>query len=400
MRSSLLSCRFLLLIAALLTLPAWAQDRKTIDAAKMATALDEDVRIENFRSWEQIFPVATVHRAGPAFHFEEKPTQLPVSFTFHGKTQTLDAFLDETVTTSLIVVKDDAIIYEKYFRGNTRDSRATSFSVAKSFTSALVGLALADGFIDSVDDPITKYVEFLKGSGYDGVPIKHILQMSSGIKFSEIYDDQTSDIIRMVGAVSMGQPIKAYAKSLVSEKPSGQSFNYASIDTNILGFLIEAVTHKSPAQYLEERIWGPLGMESDAYWNLDNAGDVLTFMGLNATARDFAKFGRLYLDRGNWNGEQILPAKWVKDSVKPDKRYLKLKDHYAPGWDIGYQYQWWVPAGHDGEFTAIGVWGQYIYVNSKQNLIIVKTSADPGYDTRDPITVAAFRAIGKFLGRP
>jgi CubicO group peptidase (beta-lactamase class C family) len=272
-------------------------------------------------------------------------------------------------------------------------------SVAKSFTSALVGLCVADGLIKSIDDPITKYVDFLKGSGYDGVPIRHILQMSSGIKFSEKYDQRESDIFQMIGGVAMGKSIKDYAKSLTSEKPSGKSFNYASIDTNILGFLIEAVTHKSPAALLEERIWGPLGMESDAYWNQDNHGTILAFMGLNVTARDYAKFGRLYLNGGQWNGKQILPAKWVADSVKPEKEYLKLKDLYQKGWDIGYGYQWWVPAGNDGEFTAIGVWGQYIYVNPKQKLIIVKNSVDPGFDTRDMETVAAFRAIGKYLSK-
>jgi len=311
----------------------------------------------------------------------------------------LAAWLDETITTNFLVVKEDTIVYERYFRGNTKDSKATSMSVAKSFTSALVGLCVADGLIASIDDPITKYVDFLKGSGYDGVPIKHILQMSSGIKFSEEYEEPNSDFFKMLGAIAMGESIKDYAKSLPSARPSGQTFYYASIDTNILGFLVEAVAHKTAAQLLDERLWGPLGMESDAYWNLDNTGDVLAFMGLNITARDYAKFGRLYLNKGNWNGKQIIPAQWVADSVKPDKPYLALKDYYWPGFDIGYQYQWWVPAGNEGEFTAIGVWGQYVYVNPAQKLIVVKNSVDPGFDTRDMETVAAFRAIGKYLSK-
>ncbi len=393
--------RFLPFLLALpLCIPAAAQTLTAVDAAKFASfPWEGDVRIANFRSWETLFPVATVHRSGEAFRFKEKPVELPVSFEYDGKQKEIAAWLDETITTNFLVIQDDTIVYEKYFRGNTKDSRATSMSVAKSYTSALVGICIADGLIQSVDDPITKYVEFLKGSGYEGVPIKHILQMSSGIKFSEKYDDATSDIIQMVGAIAGGTSIKDYAKSLVSEKPSGQSFNYASIDTNILGFLIEAVTHQSPAQFLEERIWGPLGMESDAHWNLDNAGNVLTFMGLNVTARDYAKFGRLYLNHGNWNGKQILPAKWIADSVKPDKEYLKLPDYYWKGWDIGYQYQWWVPAGSDGEFTGIGIWGQYLYVDPAKKLIIVKNSVDPGFDTRDMEAVAAFRAIGDYLSK-
>lgn len=382
------------------TLPAPAQTRTTIDALKMGTALEEPYRIENFRAWETIFPVAVVKRPGEPFLFKEASIDLPVTFEYNGQSKELGAWLDKTITTNFLVVHNDTIVFEKYFRGNTKDSKATSMSVSKSYTSALVGLALADGLIDSIDDPITKYVDFLKGSGYDGVPIKHILQMSSGIKFSEEYDQDTSDIMLMVGSVSMGRSIKEYAKGLVSEKPSGQSFNYASIDTNILGFLIEAVTKKSPAEYLEERIWAPLGMESDAYWGKDNHGNVLTFMGLNVTARDYAKFGRLYMNEGDWNGKQIIPAAWVKESLTPDAEYLKLKDHYWKGWDIGYQYQWWVPAGDEGEFTGIGVWGQYLYVNPAKRLIIVKNSVDPGFDTRDMETIAAFRAIGEYLAKP
>ncbi len=395
MRRLLLAPCFLLLATT-----ASAQTRTTVDAEKFASfPWEGDVRIQNFRSWETFFPVAVVHRSGEPFLFKEKPVDLPVSFEYNGKKHELSAWLDETITTNFLVIKDDTIVYEKYFRGNTKDSKATSMSVAKSYTSALVGICLADGLFASVDDPITKYVDFLKGSGYDGVPIKHILQMSSGIDFSEKYDDPNSGIFQMVGTIAMGGSIKDYAKSLKPKTPSGQSFYYASIDTNILGFLIEAVAKKSAAQLLEERIWGPLGMESDAYWNLDNHGNVLTFLGLNITARDYAKFGRLYLNQGNWNGKQIIPAQWVADSVKPDKDYLKLPDYYWKGWDIGYQYQWWVPAGDDGEFSGIGVWGQYLYVNPAQKLIIVKNSVDPGFDTRDMEAIAAFRAIGNYLSK-
>jgi CubicO group peptidase (beta-lactamase class C family) len=396
---SLVPTRPLLVVACLLAFPSLAQERTVIDAAKMASALNEDVRIQNFRSWEKIFPVAIVHREGDPAQFFERPQQLDVFFTYQGVTQPLDAWLQQTVTTGFLVVHKDAIVYENYWHGNTRDSKATSMSVAKSFTSALVGIAVGDGLIASVHDPITKYVDFLRGTGYDGVPIKHILQMSSGIDFTEEYDDQESDIMQMVGAVSLGTPIKEYAASRESAQRSGKHFNYASIDTNVLGFLIEAVTGMSPAQYLEEKIWRPLGMESNAYWNLDNTGTVLTFMGLNATLRDYAKFGRLYMNDGYANGRQIVPPFWVRESVRPDRCYLRLKNHYWKGWNIGYGYQWWVPKGRDGEFMAIGVWGQYIYVNPKYNLIIVKSSADPLFDVRDMQTLAAFRAIAHYLGR-
>ncbi|MEK7794773.1 MAG: serine hydrolase [Candidatus Hydrogenedentota bacterium] len=371
-----------------------------IAAERVLTMLDEATRIENFRHIDQIFPVETIHRSGTPFMFKEQPVELDsVSFEWRGEKETIDSFLDKTVTTAFLVVKGDAIVFERYYRGNDKDSQATSMSVAKSYTSALVGIALAEGKIKSVDDPVTKYVPELNGSGYEGVPIKHLLQMSSGIDFSEVYEDQSSDIIVMVGQIAAGMSVNDYAKALKSQRKSGEAFNYASIDTNILGMLIQNATGKNVAEYLEEKIWSKLGMESDATWGMDNHGNVLNFAWLNVTARDYAKFGRLYLNKGNWNGAQIVPAEWVAGSAKPDKEYLKLKDLYEPRWDIGYQHQWWVPAGDEGEFTGIGVWGQYVYVNSARDLIIVKNSVDPGFGTRDMETVAAFRAIGEKLGK-
>ncbi len=370
----------------------------SIQAGAMLGMLEEENRLDAFRNMDKIFPVEVVHRSDKPFHFKEAPQDLSgVEFEWQGAKSTLEAFLEKTITTALVVVKDDAIVFERYALGNTRDSNATSMSVAKSFTSALVGIAIDEGLIESIDDPIEQYVPELKESGYAGVTIKQILQMSSGIDFSEVYDDQTSDIILMMGQLAGGKSIVEYAAALESNEKPGAAFNYASIDTNVLGMLLRNVTKESPAKYLEEKIWKRIGMESDATWATDNQGNVLAFAWLNVTARDFAKFGRLYLNEGRWNGEQVVPANWVKESVVPDADYLKLTDHYAPGWDIGYQYQWWVPAGNEGEFMAIGVWGQYIYVNPTQNLIIVKNSVDPDFDARDMETVAAFRAIGRAL---
>ena len=368
-----------------------------IDPANMNLMLGEDTRIEFFRHMERIYPVETIKRDGRPDMFVRFPQRLNVSFEFRGETQTLEEFLDKTVTTNFLVIVDNQLIYEKYFRGNDQNSLATSMSVAKSFTSALIGIAIKEGHIKSVDDDVTDYVPELKDSGYKGVTIKHLLQMSSGIEFSEIYDDGASDIIQMIMQLSAGTSIVDYASKLKSEKEPGTSFNYASIDTNILGMVIKRATGMNPAKYLEEKIWKKIGMESDATWATDNHGNVLTFAYLNVTARDYAKFGRLYLDRGLYKGKQIIPKKWVMDSRQPDQEYLKLKDKYGPYWDIGYQHKWWIPAGDDGEFTGIGVWGQYLYVNPAKKLIIVKNSVDPDFGERDMETIAAFRAIGEYV---
>ncbi len=257
----------------------------------------------------------------------------------------------------------------------------------------MVGIALEEHLFDSVDDNITDYVPELMGSGYEGVPIKHLLQMCSGIRFVEEYNLDDADVMVMRQHIEAGGSIKAYAATLEAEHSSGEVYNYASIDTQVLGMLLENVTGMSPSDYLQEKLWGVLGMESDAKWVADQHGTVLTFSLFNVSLRDYAKFGLLFLNRGTWNGQRLISEEWIRQSVTPEKEFLKLKDFYSEGWDIGYGYQWWVPNGAEGEFTALGIYGQYIYVNPAREIVIAKTSADPSFDERDMETIAALRSI-------
>jgi CubicO group peptidase (beta-lactamase class C family) len=342
---------------------------------------------------EDILPSHVVRRRGPAFLFESDPRELDVVYKYKGKSYTLEQLFKRTSTTSFLVVKEDRIIFERYFKGCDQGSRFTSMSVAKSFLSALVGIAIEEGLIDSVDDPITDYLPELEASGYNGVPIKHVLQMSSGIGFSEEYYNLSSDVyIMLQKVVLLKQPINDYVAGLESERPSGERFQYASADSQVLGMLLCRVTGKTLSAYLEEKIWAPLGMESDATWNTDHAGMEMAYGFLNVIARDYARFGRLYLDQGAWNGKQIVPRSWVEESVTPDSPHLEPANT-GEGW--GYQYQWWVPPEPDGEFLACGVFGQYIYVYPNQDLVIVKTSAD--VKMGDEESVAAFRAVADYL---
>lgn len=389
------------LVAALGLVGALAVVGRRSNLLTVFTLFDPDKRVDNFRHLADIFPSRAVHRSGPAFQFARAPRQLDVSFAYGGSTYQLDAFLQRTITTGLLVVKDDHIVYERYLLGATEDSHLTSFSVAKSFVSASVGIAIDEGRIAGVDQPVTDYVPELKGSGYDGVPIKHILQMSSGVHFDEDYASWMSDVsIMFAKSFVLGSPINAYPQGLHSERRSGEAFNYISVDTQVLGMLLVHATGKPLATYLEEKVWGPLGMEQDTAWVTDRPGSEgmeYAFCCLNATLRDYAKFGRLYLRGGDWDGRRIVPERWVRESVVPDKPYLVHSGAYTPDWTIGYQYQWWVPEGSDGEFMAIGVWGQYIYVNPRRNVIIVKTAVDPDFDARDMENLAAFRAIAAAL---
>jgi CubicO group peptidase (beta-lactamase class C family) len=231
-------------------------------------------------------------------------------------------------------------------------------------------------------------------SGYNNVPIKHILQMSSGVKFSEDYDDTSSDINNLLPQLFLKmRPIKNVIADFPSENSSGKRFHYTSLDTQVLGILLERVTKSSVAEYFERKIWQPLGAESKASWLTDNHGTELTFCCLNATLRDYAKFGLLYMNNGYFNGSQIIPRNWVKESTIPDRNHLQVGATSEKYGRWGYQYQWWVPSGSDGDYSAVGIWGQYIYVNPKEKVVIVKTSAGKTTPEDDDEVIALFRSI-------
>ena len=363
--------------------------------------MHQPTQIRNFQRLQEVFPSRMVRRSPAPFRFERSLEDLDVTYRYHGKVSRLDEFLQRTTTLGLLVLKNDRIAYERYFFGATEESRFTSWSVAKSFVSALVGIAIDERRIAGVDRPIAGYVPELKHSGFEQATIKDVLQMSSGVDFNEDYDSAFSDISRMyLMSFLFGSRINAYPARVGSKRPPGEAFDYVSVNTQALGMLVTHVTGKTLAADLEEKLWWPLGMEGDAYWITDRTGaDAMeyAFCCLNVTLRDYAKFGRLFLRKGDWNGERIVSEKWVDESLAPDKSYLRLtgpnRPEWArPDWDIGYQYQWWVPAGDDGEFTGIGVWGQYLYVNPRANVVIVKASVDPDFD-RDMETIAAFRGI-------
>ena len=364
---------------------------------------NEDRIVENFRQMDRMFETRIVRRSGPVYELMQgDPAKLPASFTWKGRKFETASFLEKTWTTGLIVIKDDLVRYEQYFRGNGPSTKCISWSVAKSITSALFGIAVGEGKIESIMDPVTKYAPELKGSGYDSVRIKHVLQMSSGIRFDETYGDLNSDINRMGHAFAAGTPLIEFISTLENERPPGTYHHYVSMDTQVLAQVLMNATRKSLTQLTEEKVWSRIGAEADAYWLLDGAGVELAFGGFNAMLRDYARFGRLYLNGGSWNGSQIVPAAWVHDSVTPDAPYLMPgEDNPGSSSVLGYGYQWWVPINPDGEFLAIGVYNQFIYVYPKERLVIAKTSAYPQYnedgDDSELQTIELFRAIAAQL---
>ena len=352
---------------------------------------------KNFRSMESIFPSKPIAKSSTPYKLRKNIRELNVSYKFGDKNHQMSEMLDRTSTTGILVVKNDVIVYEHYFRGNTADARNTSWSMAKSFISALVGIAIAEGKISSVNDPITKYVPELIDSGYNNVPIKHVLQMSSGVRFDEGYSNPKSDINELLPKLFLYvRPMDRVISDFPSESASGKKFHYMSLDSHVLGLLLRRATGKSITDYFQEKLWQPLGAESDASWVTDLYGTEITFCGLNATLRDYAKFGLLYLHEGKLNGKQILSEQWVKESITPDRPDLQANATDAKEYaGFGYQYQWWVPPDTNGDFVAMGHRGQFIYVSPKHQVVIVKTSAAEKSLTSEIRleTIALFRAI-------
>lgn len=358
------------------------------------TLFSDANRAANFRQMDRIFPFREVVRGESVWAFDDAPQPLPDSYVFNGESRDLDAFLDRTETTGLLVVHAGAITHEEYRLGADETSLFTSWSVAKSVLSALIGIAMEEGHIPSIRDPIGQYVPALEGSGYGPVPIEDALTMSSGVGFDEDYDNPRSDInMLFFRAMALGTPIEESIAALQSIRAPGEFNEYISSDTMALGLVLEAATGMPVAEYLSTRLWGPMGAEADATWSTDRTGREIALCCLNATLRDFARFGRLYLEGGARDGVQIVPADWVQTSVNPTAPHLQPGKNPLSDWTFGYGYKWWLPEDPQGDFTAIGVWGQYVYVDPARSVVIVKTGTDPEFDDNDHETIAAFRAI-------
>lgn len=371
-------------------------------AFEYAGIFEPDVIDGNFRSLFVKYPSVKVAKSAAASELPKEERPLPESYGFAGETRTIADWIEKTQTTGLIVIKDGTIVHEQYLRGNTADTQSIAMSVSKSTVSFLVGNAVADGLID-ISDPVDKYAPLLAEGGYKGVSVKNVLQMSSGIAFNEDYGDLTSDIVKYIIQILTGS-VNQFTAHLKNENPQGTINRYVSADTQVLGMVLEGATKKPLADYFNERLWSKLGAQADAYWLVDPTGEAVAAGGLNAVLRDYARFGLVYLNEGrNFAGEQIVPAEWVRASVTPDAPHLLAgRDDGHGGKAVGYGYQWWIPAERQGDdFTGIGIYGQFIYVNPERKVVIAKTSAYADYnntgDLMESETIAAFQAIAAGL---
>ena len=366
----------LLVLVALGVLLAANADRiKRLMAVN--SVFDADTIVQNFSSMDRAFLVRELDvpiRDG----WTVDPQPLPETVNIAGTERDLEEVLSELDTTALVVVRDGTIIHESYRLGTTVDDRRISWSVAKSFMSGMYGTALERGQIASLDDDVTVYVPELAGSAYEGASLRNILNMSSGVRFNEDYMDQGSDINRMGRTIALGGSLDDYTTELVERQfAPGTDWQYVSMDTHVAAWALRRATGES-LHDLFAQTYGPMGFRVAPYYLTDGEGTAFALGGLNMTTRDYARFGQLFLQNGEWDGEQLIPAEWVGESTR----------HSAPALSdrgVGYGYQWWIPMPEQGDYFAVGIYGQYVYVDPARNIVIAKNAADREFAFADEV---------------
>lgn len=351
--------------------------------------LDSGVNSLTFRSMDELFTTRTVARSGPVWHLPRSDRAPDFTYQWDGETRDALDVLERTYTNALLIMKDGQIVSEIYRNNSNERDRFVGWSMTKSITSVLVGCALADGYIDSLDTPISDYLPELKGGGYDGVSIRHVMQMRSGVEYEERYDfanPGTAASNHIAALVRNAARFADVAQTLPRINEPGSTFQYKTIDTAVLGWLIERATGGSVSAYTASCLWEPLGAESDGFYIMDGppgVGREFSGAGFNATLRDFARFGQMMLDGGVADGRRIVSEEWVRESTEPSGATGAQRG--------GYGLQWW-RIGEQDTYAAIGLQGQYIYIDPATRTVVVKLSYYPPGDNSADGETAAYLA--------
>jgi CubicO group peptidase (beta-lactamase class C family) len=332
-------------------------------------------QVEALRNTHRAFPVRTIRRGDTVAPFVY--AQAPVEdFTIraNGREYDLYDYVFRNRVSGLFIQRRGEVIHERYELGLQPDTRWVSMSMAKSIATTLVGAAIQDGHIGGVEDMLTDYLPELKGGGYDGVSIRHLLQMTSGVRWDDEHVDPQSERRHMLKLQIAQQPgaILRYMAGLPRVAEPGTRWNYSTGETHVVGALVRAATGKWLSDYLSERLWSRLGMEQDACWWLESPGGLeVAGSGISATLRDYARFGRFAMGDGTIAGERILPEGWMAEAGSA---------RIVGGERRDYGYMWWIvpdASGSlaDGAFSARGIFGQYVYINPKRDLLIAVLSS-------------------------
>jgi CubicO group peptidase (beta-lactamase class C family) len=330
---------------------------------------------------DEIYPARKVAKGAAVRPLKRALAEPTFRYNYQTESGGLDDYLARNRTTGLLILKGDTVLFERYQYDRTPAQRMTSHSMAKTVVAMLVGVALSEGGIRSLDDRAEQYVAELKGTPYGETSIRHLLTMSSGVRFLEVYSG--TDNVAELWRLSLRGESQGGAATVLPfrtrERAPGQSFQYASADTQVLGLVLRVATGKPLADYLSEKIWQPMGAEADATWLVDKGGYEAAFTGINATLRDYARLGMLLANDGRLDGRQIIPAGWVLAATTPSAKQFepgKMKNFMGSGYSLfGYGYQTWLIPGKKRQFMLRGVRGQGVFVDPGSKLVMVHTSA-------------------------
>lgn len=376
------------------------------DAHKLFSWTTQE-KIAGFKASEKIYASKPFHHGNSVSELKTSAQPLTISYGYKGKASGVDDYMQHQQATALLIIKNGQIVLERYAQGNTPGTQWDSKSAGKSVVSTLVGAALKDGSISNLDDPVKKYIPELAGTGYDAATVRHLLQMSSGVKYNEDYTDEKSDIayiIRECLAERRAGCILSRMASLPSVAAPGTVWNYSTGEAFLTGLVVQRATKKNLADYLQEKIWQPYGMESDGAWWLESDGGVaFGGGGFNATLRDWGRFGLYVMNNGVLpDGTATLPPNWMSDATT----WTAIST--PPGAPFGlYGYMWWnnpvdptvnnpqpvTSPNSDWTFFALGVYGQLIAINQKEKLVMVQWSTwdtPKGVADNNPNEVATF----------
>ncbi len=329
-----------------------------------------------------------VHRNGEIFLLKEPGENFAISYGFAGKHYSLEDYYKRNFVLGFLVLHNEQIILEKYYHGADSQSRFISNSVVKSFISVLIGIAVKEGKIKDIGDPVVRYLPYLANSGFKEATIKDLLKMSSGVRWDEEdYLGPGCDFNRYMSAWLRGETsLKDLAASCTTEEKPGERFEYKSIDTEVLGRVLEAATGMPLNKYLEKKLWDKIGAQSDAFFYRGKMQpNVPAAVGFNATLRDYGRFGLMVMNKGRLGSQRCVDEAWIEDSTAPEgiswqPQSAGPNDEFSD--NMGYGYQWWLIPGDEHVFMALGIYGQAIYVNPKRQIVIVQSSAWPNPDSQ------------------
>jgi CubicO group peptidase (beta-lactamase class C family) len=361
---------------------AYGQKEGYPSCARLAYLRELRCRVGAFSHYDSLFPSRTIAASKTPAPLDRAASERDIRYDYLGQSRTIDRYLDGNHVTGLLIAQGTTILVERYQYGRTDKHRLTSFSMAKTIIGVLIGIAVKEGAVRSIDDLAEVYAPGLKGTEYGRTPIKALLQMTSGIAFREVYSDFNSDVYTLARLTIEQDPAGSLGAARhfnTRYAPPGHRFSYASTDSLVLGLVLAGATARTVSDYASEKLWGPLGAEADASWIIDATGQEVTFAYVNAVLRDWARLGLMLAHDGTWQGREIIPRDWLLAATSIGKDSPLWHASMKPGAHApGYGYQVWLQLADRRTFALRGLRGQFVIVDPARKLVLVQTALRDG----------------------